>query len=209
LVIRTKYVGTKVTTRLLADLMLPRNKIVIFCLNCFYDLLRFLKNILIINKIIKKFFFTFFLPRTRWTRGCLVISWRLLHRHYIYPFKRPTYRPVIFEARDTKWNGWLCTNDLHAQTNFLKQYLKRHFFAKPLVIVNVLYLSWPLEDVTWGQGSKTIDLRLFHVKKYILFQAELEDRERKRTFTNHRCLEMVKQKQCCPVIQRHKCLSIY
>jgi hypothetical protein len=59
LAIRTKYVGTKVTTRLLADLMLPRNKIVIFCLNCFYDLLRFLKNILIINKIIKKFFLLF------------------------------------------------------------------------------------------------------------------------------------------------------
>jgi len=30
-----------------------------------------------------------------------------------------------------------------------------------------------------------------------------EDRD--RMFTNHRCLEMVKQKQCCKVIQKHKC----
>jgi hypothetical protein len=35
----------------------------------------------------------------------------------------------------------------------------------------------------------------------------LEDRE--RMFTKHRCLEMVKQKQCCQVIQRHECLSIF
>jgi hypothetical protein len=28
-------------------------------------------------------------------------------------------------------------------------------------------------------------------------------------FTNHKCTKMVKQKQCCQVKQRHKCLNIH